>query len=361
MNFLIVTRDIMSEPWIVTSVIAKILGFFINIFFHLIYDIIGIENCSLGLSIILLTIFARLLMTPIAYKQQKSMYKMQLLQPELQKIRDKYKNAGSDPEIQRKMQMETQKLYSENNVNPLSGCLPLLLQLPIFYGLYYVMQNPFMYISSIGDIFNQMSNIILSVAENKSALADVIFGFGDTLSVPVGTDYTTELMSKMLNCLGPNEIETIKSFISDDKFAGLLSQKTNIETFLGINLTEKVEYAISIKLIIPLLSGLTTFLSSWLMTRRNNKTNTDPMMKTQQKVMNITMPLFMAWITFTLPLGIGLYWITSNIYQLIQQLILNKHFAKQNEGMEIVVPKTEKAKKKKNKNNNREQYPRQYR
>ncbi len=359
MNLLIVTRNIMNDPWVVTSVIAKILGFFINIFFYLIYDVIGVEYCSLGLAIILLTIFARLLMSPIAYKQQKSMYKMQLLQPELQKIQEKYKDAKNDPEAQRKMSMETQKLYSENNVNPFSGCLPLIIQLPIFYGLYYVMQNPFLYISNIGELYSQLAGIIQSFADADAGLANIIFGFGEELGVTAGTEYTVDILSKMINCLGPTEIAQIKGFITDSSFTELLATKSNIETFLGLNLTETVGFRLSPMLIIPILSGLTTFLSSWLMTRRNKNKELSPTMATQQKVMNITMPLMMAWITITLPAGIGLYWIVSNIFQLCQQLVLNKHFAGKIDDSDIVVPKNTNSKKKKNKN--REQYPRQYR
>lgn len=358
MNLLLVTRDIMDEPWILTEYIAKFLGFFINIFFYFIYDVIGIEYCSLGLAIIILTIFARLLMTPIAYRQQKSMYKMQLLQPELKKIQDKYKDAKDDPEIQRKMSMETQKLYSENNVNPLSGCLPLIIQLPIFFGLYYVMQNPFLYISSIGEIFEQMAGFVLNNMDNVT-LSTAVFDWGSQLGVEGGTEYTVDLISKMINCLGPSEMGIINDVITDETFNALFAQKTNIETFLTINLTETVGYEWDIKLIIPVLSGVTTFLSSWLMSRKNK--NPDPAMKSQQKIMNITMPIMMAWITISLPAGIGLYWITSNIYQLIQQLILNKHFSNKadEDDMKVVIPKEEKKKKKKNKN--REQYPRTYR
>lgn len=360
MNLLIVARDIMDEPWILTDYIAKILGFVINIFFYFVYDVIGIENCSLGIAIIMLTIFARLLLFPIAYKQQVSMFKMQALQPELKRIQDKYKDNRNDPEIQRKIQMETQKLYSENNVNPLSGCLPLIIQLPIFFGLYYVMQNPFLYISNIGEIYSEMSNIILTAADNNSALANIIFGFGETLKVTTGTNYDVDLLSRMMNCLGPAEMEQIKSFITDSNFNELFEVKTNIESFLGLNLTETIGYELTPKLIIPVLSGLTTFLSSWLMTRRNKNKDQDPTMKMQQKIMNITMPLMMAWITISLPAGIGVYWITSNIFVLIQQAVLNKHFENKGLGDNVVIPKSKDPKKKK-KNKNREQYPRTYR
>lgn len=362
MNFLIVARDIMDEPWILTDVIAKILGACINVFFYIIHDVIGIEYCSLGLAIILLTVFVRLLLLPIAFKQQKSMFKMQALQPELKKIQDKYADNRNDPEVQRKISMETQKLYSENNVNPLSGCLPLILQLPIFFGLYYVMQNPFMYISSIADIYNQMADIILAAADKSADLANILFGFGDALKVPEGTNYTVGLLSRMMNCLGPDEMAQIKACISDPNFEQLFNVKTNIEGFLGINLTETIGYELTPKLIIPVLSGLTTFLSSWLMTRRNKNKDIDPAMKTQQNITNVVMPIMMAWITISLPAGIGVYWITSNVFMLIQQFIMNRHFENIGMDKDIVVPKQEKPnKKKKNKNKNREQYPRTYR
>lgn len=363
LDFLIVSRDIMHQPWILTDYIAKILGWFINIFFYLIHDIIGVEKCSLGLAIIGLTIFVRLLLLPMAYKQQKSMYKMQLLSPEIKKLQEKYPDAKTDPEVQRKLSLETQKLYSENNVSPLGGCLPLIIQLPIFFGLYYVMQNPYLYINGMTEIYNQMSAIISSAAENSSDLANLIFSYGSELKVPDGTVYTTELFNSLINCLGPNELASIKEYITDPSFSQLYAVKTNIEWFLGINLTETVDWAITPKLVIPLLSGLTTFLSNYLMTRRNKDRDKDidPTMRTQQKIMNIVMPLMMAWITLSLPVGIGVYWITSNIFLLIQQAIMNRIFVKNNVGDDIVIPKQTNEKKKKKKNKNRENYPRQYR
>lgn len=341
LNLLAVARNVMKDPGVIVGPIAWILGHVIDFFFNIIYSL-GIHANSLGISIILLTIFTRCLMIPLSYKQQKSMFKMQALAPELKKIQAKYKDSMSDPEIQRKMQMETQKLYSENNVSPFSGCLPMIIQLPIFFGLYHVMQNPFKYIEVINQVYSQLSTIVLTAAQSNSTVLELVKHFGELASVPVGTSIDANLFNRIINILGPEEVGQLKTAIASVDFDTVCQSKDAIEYFMGLNLTETVGFALTPKLIIPILSGLTTFLSSWLMTKRNAPT--DPAMKSQQRIMNITMPLMMAWITTSLPGGIGIYWIVSNIFQLCQQFFLNKHFEKIG-AAEIIVPKEKKHKK----------------
>lgn len=341
LNLLAVARNVMKDPGVIVGPIAWILGHVIDFFFNIIYSL-GIHANSLGISIILLTIFTRCLMIPLSYKQQKSMFKMQALAPELKKIQSKYKDSMSDPEIQRKMQMETQKLYSENNVSPFSGCLPMIIQLPIFFGLYHVMQNPFKYIEVINQVYSQLSTIVLTAAQSNSTVLELVKHFGELASVPVGTSIDVNLFNRIINILGPEEVGQLKTAIASVDFDTVCQSKDAIEYFMGLNLTETVGFALTPKLIIPILSGLTTFLSSWLMTKRN--VPTDPAMKSQQRIMNITMPLMMAWITTSLPGGIGIYWIVSNIFQLCQQFFLNKHFEKIG-AAEIIVPKEKKHKK----------------
>lgn len=341
LNLLAVSRNIMKDPGIIVGPIAWILGQVIDFFFNIIYSL-GVHANSLGISIILLTIFTRCLLIPLSYKQQKSMFKMQALSPELKKIQEKYKGSTSDPEIQRKMQMETQKLYSDNNVSPFSGCLPLLIQLPIFLGLYQVMQNPFKYIDVINDIYTQLSTIVLTAAQTDSTLLEIVRSFAQFGSVPDGTTIDVDLFNRIINLLDPGEVDQLKTAVASVDFDTAYEAKTSIEYFLGLNLTETVGFALSPKLIIPILSGVTTFLSSWIMTKKNK--TTDPAMKSQQRIMNITMPLMMAWITLSLPGGIGVYWIVSNIFQLCQQLILNRHFEKIG-AADIIVPNDKKHKK----------------
>ena len=117
-----------SNTFIIGS-IAKLLGFIMNGIFNAL-SYIGIEN--IGLSIIIFTVIVYTLMIPMTIKQQKFSRMSAVMNPEIQKIQKKYKN---NPE---KAQQEMMKLYKENNVNPMSGCLPLLIQMPILFALYYV-------------------------------------------------------------------------------------------------------------------------------------------------------------------------------------------------------------------------------
>lgn len=318
---------IQKDPGFIVGPISAILGFVLNIVFNFVY--MFTVHHSLGLSIILLTIIVRVCMLPLAFKQQKSMFVMQKIQPEIQKIQNKYKDKASDPEIQKKMNMEMQKLYSKHNYNPFSGCLPMIVQLPIFISLYYVMQNPYQFISVIEDIYNQLGELIMQFDGYIDLIKPYAFEMVPDSLRPFDIADIHNLQ-KLMNKFSVDEWNTIKAAVPS--ISGLLEQKASIEYFLGMNLTEKVGYTFP-KVLIPIFSGLTTYLSSWLITRRSG--TTDSAMKTQQNIMNITMPLFMAFITTGLPGGVGLYWITSNVFQIVQQIILNKVYgdrAKKEEG-----------------------------
>ncbi|MBI6872830.1 membrane protein insertase YidC [Clostridium aciditolerans] len=108
-------------------------------FFELVHQWVTIaipnKNISYGLAIILMTLIIRLILLPLNIKQTKSSIAMSELQPETKKIQEKYKN---DPQ---RAQQEMMKLYKEKGANPLSGCLPMLIQWPIFIALYYVFNN----------------------------------------------------------------------------------------------------------------------------------------------------------------------------------------------------------------------------
>lgn len=314
---------LMREPGVIVGPIAKVLGILINILFNVVYNFT--DTNSLGITIILFTVFVRLLMIPIAYNQQKSMFIMRKIQPEIQKIQDKYKGMLNDPEIQRKMSMETQRVYREHNYNMFSGCLPLLIQMPIFFGLYYIMQHPFVYIDTINSIYSSVSDGIISCISsgNKEAL-DLFNTVCTALGIDKGTEVDTNLFNYILNAIDVSQVKQFVSFVGDADVTKMYNEKMAIESFLGLNLTETVGFALNRKLILPILSGFTTWLSSWLMSRKN--TSADPNMQSQQKVMNITMPLIMAWFTTSVPAGLGVYWITGNVVMVIQQLILTKHF-----------------------------------
>lgn len=231
---------------------------------------------SYGFSIILFTIFIKLILLPLAIKQQKSMAQMQKVQPLLAEVQNKYKN---DKE---KLNQETMKLYQEHKVNPAAGCLPMLVQLPIIFGLYRVIYQPLTYILSM-------------------------------------TREQIEKLATELNINARNEIAIAEKM-----------QNINLD-FLGLNLAQTPQFNVpSVIWIIPILAALTTYLSSKItsMNSTQSSSNKDNEQATQmQSSMMKVFPFMTGFISFSLPAGVGLYWIISNTVQIIQQIFLNKYFA----------------------------------
>lgn len=318
---------IMKDPGI-TKPITEILGIVLNFIYNFVYNF-TIAN-SLGLAIIIFTIFVRLCMLPLAIKQQKSMSRMQELQPEIKKIQDKYKD-NKDPEIQKKMQMETQKLYTENKVNPLSGCLPLFIQFPIFIALSYMMNNAYAFIDKLGEIYYNISSSIISVVDFKDAnfmnsfieLVKPKFANG----VSVAAD-TPEGLAKLLNVFNEADWQSLFTLLPTttvEQINEILITKISIETFFGIDLTSNAGLTFP-GIFIPILAGVTTFLTSYLAMKVSAAT-TDQAMQ-QQKIMMIAMPIMMFFMSMSLSAGVGLYWITSSIFQVFQQIFLNHNIRK---------------------------------
>lgn len=214
-------------------------------------DLVGFA--SYGLAIILLTIIIKTLIFPLTWKQMKSMRKTMEIQPKLQELQKKHKG---NPE---KLNQATMELYKSNNINPAGGCLPLLIQLPIFWALY------------------------------RS-----LFDFGN--------------------------------YITDPSQA----------VFLWFNITENGN------IILAVLAGGTAFLQTKLSMMTNpamkvqnkNKTGKPDPTQSTQKMMLYFMPIFMAYITWTVPSGLGLYFFTMNVVSVLQQLYINKKL--NNEQVEVV-------------------------
>lgn len=321
-SIVLLSNVIQKEPGIIVGPISFILGIILNFIYNMVYAIT--QPNSLGISIIFLTIVTRVLMLPLAFKQQKSMELMQKIQPEIKRIQDKYKDASTDPEVQRKMGAEMQKLYSKHKYNPFSGCLPMFIQLPIFIALSYIMQNPYLFIDIIGNIYNEAASLIMQIPDFVDAIRPLAVPKvpkGMTIDITVIAD-----LEKVLNKFTVSDWEAIRAMVPANlsgSLTQLLDTKNSIEYFCGMNLVDRVGFGFP-NIIIPIASGITTYFSSWLITKRT--VVTDQAMRTQQKVMNIVMPLFMVYITTGLPGGVGLYWITSNLFQIIQQLLLNRHY-----------------------------------
>ena len=265
---------------------------------------------SYGWALIFFTVIVKLILLPLSIKQQKSMQQTQKIQPELAAIQSKYKN---DKE---KLNEETMKLYKKHNVNPAGGCLPMLIQFPIIIGLYQVVIRPLTYMFNIS-------------AEKIAELTTLVNG---AIVSGGGAEIAAARQSEILVAqhLTPEILST----------AGLENISLINFDFLGLNLgsTPDMQW-LNALWIIPILAALTTYLSSKVsMAMSGNTSQPENSAASTMKTMNMIFPLMTAWLAFTMPAGVGLYWIIGNIIQVVQQLALNWYFkSKAPEQQESVI------------------------
>ncbi|NJD03940.1 MAG: membrane protein insertase YidC [Ruminiclostridium sp.] len=299
------------------DVIAKPLGQFL----YFIYNITG----NYGLAIIIFTVVVKLVLLPLTLKQYKSTTKMQAIQPQLQEIQKRYKN---DKE---KLNQEMMKLYQENGVNPAGGCLPLLVQMPILISLYWVIAQPLKFMLS-------------KTPEQIKKIVDAFITASTELGMPVDKNLLLST-SKELTAL---------NFFHDnshslDKVTGLLSSHELINfNFLGLHLGRVASYSQAKLfgpeayiylplLLLPILAVVTTFLSTKLSMPKKNPNSTGNQGAMASSMTNSMMYIgpFMSLIfSFQLPAGVVLYWISGYVFQIFQQLYINKTILKKNEPIE---------------------------
>ncbi|MDR1913049.1 MAG: YidC/Oxa1 family membrane protein insertase [Clostridiales bacterium] len=352
---------IQKDPGYIVGPIAQFMGWIIDFIFNVVYPFT--EKNSLGISIIFLTIIVRFLMLPLAFKSQKSMMAMQKLAPEMDKLKKKYGDS-KDPEVQKKMNVEMQALYARNKVNPLSGCLPLLIQMPIFFGLTYLMNQSFLYIGKLRDVYDKLAAAIYEVPHWSGMFMEFLGShLPSNLKPPKGSFDLAPIVDsvsgslnfsnfiKYLNRITVSEWDLLfygnpaKPDVSSitaqaspqllENIQSLYAQKQNIEMFFGLNMLDVAGWRWP-GVLIPILTVITTFLTSWLSMQLTSKTNKDQSAVMQQRVMMFAMPLMMGFFTINYPIGVGIYWITSSIFQVVQQYLMNRQ-----DGIRLSAPKEE--------------------
>lgn len=293
-----------------------------------------------GIAIILFTIFIKLVLLPLTVKQQSSMLKTQKIQPLLNELQQKY---GNDKE---KLNQETMKLYQRYNINPMGGCLPMLIQFPILIMLYWVVRKPVIYIMGFGG--DEVWRIVSAMLEYCNGSEENLNAFLSSY----GIESIAKLTDNAYKSFGNFEIQ-IARILSDHpdimnsqwiletgkhysiiqfNFLGLdLSQTPNLGALFGLctGKTEGLDLKTVYLWIIPVLSGVSAYVTSkvsQMQSPQPQNTNGDDKggAMGSMKTMMVIMPLMSVWFAFTLPAGIGLYWIISNILSLVQQVVLNK-------------------------------------
>lgn len=241
------------------EIFARPLGALLKIIFNALTSI-GLDYKVLSayaLSIVITTIIFKLILLPLTIKQTRSMKDMQVIQPKIQELQKKYKND------QQTLSVKQMELYKEHNINPLGGCLPLLVQLPILLAYFRVMQSPVKYVFESDAAYQAVNKSFLWVQNIAVAPSTIIDG-------------------------AVNEI-----------------------SLLGFTLP-----------LMAIIAALTTYFSTKMMTA--NQPQAEGQAASTQKTMNLVSPIIILMFGFNYPVGLTLYWAVSNLFQMGQQLIAKR-------------------------------------
>ncbi|WP_312814752.1 YidC/Oxa1 family membrane protein insertase [Sedimentibacter sp.] len=240
--------------------IAKPMGMLVELLYNMVSGLDSSYLSAYAIAIILSTIIFKLLMMPFTLKQSKSMKKMQELNPKIKELQEKY---GKDPQTLQRKQME---LYKEANYSPFSGCLPMLIQFPILISFFYVIRSPEIYVfdnQQAYDVINKTFLWIrdLSFAENYVYESGIINGISMGMAIP----------------------------------------------FIGAAL--------------PILAAVSAF-TTYLTTKMTSQPAMNEQQEATQRSMAMMMPVMIFIFGLQFPAGLALYWVVSNIFQLVQQYIV---------------------------------------
>lgn len=322
------------QPSKIVGPFADLMGKVYNLLFELLHS--NTSAGSLGLAIIIFTLIVKLILFPLMVKQQKSSFKMQALQPELMKIRKKYEGK-TDQMSQQRMAFEMQEFQKKNGVSMVSGCLPMLIQLPILYALFYLFQNAYVYVDIIGHNYTDIANAIVNIPVSlrmevfQPFAREFANAYKNVAIIKDGIDMgQVNEVVMLVNYLKPDDWNVILQNLGDagSSLVPLLATKSSIETFLTIPLVSKAGLHFP-GIIIPIAAGVTTWLQSKIMMMMNPQ-NSDPgnPAAAMTKSMLYTMPIMMGVFAINMPAGLGLYWTISNLFGILQQVILSKHYKK---------------------------------
>lgn len=272
--------------------------------FDWIYDLLGtllswfssLFGGKYVFALLLYALLFKLVFLPFAIKQQKSQIAMAKFAPEMERIQAKYKGKTDEASIQ-KQQQELIELQQREGFKPLSGCLPVLLQLPIITFLYNVIRGPLSYICKLS------ANEIMQVKA-------IITAAGITPAV--------------------DEIGLVANIqtIGVEVFEGIDLSRLPDFTLFGTNLARTPSFSEwSLLWLIPILAATLTWLSSVLFRKWNNPgaaTEQNQQMNSTTNSMNLIMPLMTLWMTSSFSGMLGIYWIYQSILGILQSFILSK-------------------------------------
>lgn len=318
-----------------------------------------------GVGIILLTVLVRLAMWPLGVSQQRSMRTMQILQPKMKAIQERYKN---DPQ---QMQTKMMEFYKEHKFNPMAGCFPLLIQMPIFILLYSALMSP-QFIQIAGDSpFLFINRLDATLKTNAGISNDGVLGVSKYDSFMLGKTAKVYLDKETLDNVKiskPNKAVEIQGELTPGESVDFKVSLDNLDLkFSQLDKIQKAEITVTdlqtkeselmtferkdgilvatfptkeVKntlhydvLILIVLFGLTMFATQKIMMATSKTKNQDPAQEAIQKSMNTFMPIMLTatFVFIPIPAGVLLYLISSNVIQVAQTVMINKQLEKEDE------------------------------
>lgn len=330
----------------ILSAIGKIFGMLM----YFIYNTIGLHNYAL--SLVFFTVVYKVILLPLSIKQMKSTQLMQELQPELQRIQERYKN---DKE---KLQEEQMKFYQEKNYNPASGCLPMLIQLPIIIALFYVIRMPMSYMLDMpARAVGHMALASIQTGDlqfdNSRFNLDIRDPYGDNVDDAYlqqaykdlsGKDPYIEI--KILDAIDRREeIVSENPYLSQEQKQILTDFDLKVFNFFNLGIKPTInpkEITANPGIYLPALILLviavgTTFLTtSQMMPKQPESKGKDPKNANNgcaNKSMLWMSPIMTLWIGLGTPCGLSVYWTLNNILSFGQQKLVKKLYKKDGKAM----------------------------
>jgi len=339
LNYLVLTKT----GGAILGPVAQILGYIMDALFRF-TSMFGVMN--IGLCIILFTLVVKILMFPLTIKQQKSSKLMSVMQPEIQAIQNKYKGK-TDNDSMMKMKVETDAVYEKYGTSMTGGCLQLIIQMPILFALYRVIYNIPAYVSTVKDYYMNVvysiSNVSSAASLSDGAATSLLNFANDNNVVLTGMNAIGDLTGVSGEALGNKMVDILYKLnpaqwnLLGQAFSGstqvIADNSAAIErmnSFVGINLATNPWQGLvpSLAWLIPIAAGLSQWYSTKLMTANQQTQSEEAPGGQMMKQMNVMMPLMSVFFCFTFPAAVGIYWVASSAFQIIQQIGVNAYLNK---------------------------------
>lgn len=305
--------------------IAKPFGWILNGIYELL-SLVGIENVAIA--IILFTFIAKSLMIPLTIKQQKFSKMSSIMQPELAKVQAKYKGKRDEASM-RQMQLEQQAIYQKYGASPTAGCLPLLITLPIMLAMYRVIQNIPAYVNDVYALYLPIAEKINGISGHadiitdmaKSASYNAVVSSDGTITVNHLIDVFSHFKTTQWQELAV-QFPAAQDIIN--QYSGEIMRVNSL--FMNLNISNAPGWGFP-GIIIPILAVVTQWAQTKMM-QSNTPVDKDNPTAAAMNGMTTFMPFFSGFLCVAMPLGLGLYWVASSVFGIIQQFFVNKYMDK---------------------------------